>query len=157
MRACSITTRLVTSANVSARTLSTSTIIRPPRLQNKVAIITGSSSGLGRAIALAYASHGAKLVICADLQAEPRDVGVEIDAGIPTHDLVQQRYGSGRAIFVRTDVGVESHLQECVAEAVEKAGRLDMYVSMSATNHKLILGHVAWSTMPDWVTLPGHR
>lgn len=129
VRACSTATRLVTRANVSARTLSTSTTTHPPRLQNKVAIITGSSSGLGRAIALAYTSQGAKLVVCADLQAEPRDVGVEIDAGIPTHDLVQQRYGNGRAMFVRTDVGVESHLKECVAEAVEKAGRLDMYVS----------------------------
>lgn len=42
------------------------------RLANKVAIVTGASSGLGRAIALAYAGHGTRLVVCADLQETPR-------------------------------------------------------------------------------------
>lgn len=95
------------------------------RLSGKVAIVTGASSGLGRAIALAYAEHGTRLVVCADLFSNPRPGG--IDEEIPTHQLIVNRHGSGRAAYQKTDVGNSRDVEACVKEAVELGnGRLDM-------------------------------
>lgn len=99
-----------------------------PRLQGKVAVITGSSSGLGRAIALAYASHGAKLVVCADLRPAPA-LGVEEgeDAVVPTHELIEKKFGAGKAVFSECDVGTPADVKRAVDLAVTKGdGRMDM-------------------------------
>lgn len=72
------------------------------RLSQKVAIVTGSSSGLGRAIALAYAHEGAA-VVCADLNREARSEIPE-EAGRCTDDAI--RLEGGQAIFVKTDVSL---------------------------------------------------
>ena len=95
------------------------------RLAEKVAIVTGASSGLGRAIAIAYAAQGARLVICADLQATARpEIADELLES--THDLICRVYGPGRAEFVETDVCDSRAVQNCVSVAVQKGGRLDM-------------------------------
>lgn len=95
-----------------------------PRLQDKVAIVTGSSSGLGRAIAVRYAKEGAK-VVCADLTPTARS---EEEAVITTHELILRNGGS--AIFVPTDVGNATQVENLVTAAVQAYGRLDMYAYM---------------------------
>ncbi|KAL8688474.1 MAG: hypothetical protein Q9218_005625 [Villophora microphyllina] len=100
------------------------------RLADKVAIVTGSSSGLGRAIAIALASEGCSVVVCADLHpiTKGAEFGAE-EAGIPTHEVVQQRYGKSKALFVQTDVTVGADVERLVQEAVGFGGRLDIMVN----------------------------
>ncbi|KAL4954122.1 hypothetical protein BDW69DRAFT_205400 [Aspergillus filifer] len=94
-----------------------------PGLQDKIAIVTGSSSGLGRAIATKYAQEGAK-VVCADLSPTARS---HEEAAITTHDLIVQN--GGEAIFVQTDVGDAVQMEKLVKVAVERFGRLDVLVN----------------------------
>lgn len=90
------------------------------RLQDKVAIVTGASSGLGRAIAIRYAQEGAS-VICADLSPTARS---HEEAQITTHDSIVK--DGGQAIFVQADVGDAAQMEHLVQAAVRQFGRLDM-------------------------------
>lgn len=94
----------------------------PGRLTDKVAIVTGASSGIGRAISLHYASEGAKLV-CADLQPTPLDSPNEP----PTHELIAST--GGTAIFHPTDVSDATQVSQLVATAAAHYGRLDIMVN----------------------------
>jgi NAD(P)-dependent dehydrogenase (short-subunit alcohol dehydrogenase family) len=92
------------------------------RLQGKVAIITGSSSGLGRAIALAYHREGAS-IICADLKRGARSAVPE-ETKVPTDKLITD--AGGQAIFVQTDVSIAEDMKTLVEQAVSHFGRVDM-------------------------------
>ena len=59
------------------------------RLTDKVAVVTGSSSGNGRAIALALAAEGAA-VVCSDIRREAREGGYETDIDTPTDDVIRR-------------------------------------------------------------------
>jgi NAD(P)-dependent dehydrogenase (short-subunit alcohol dehydrogenase family) len=108
--------------------MSSSTSSTTGRLNSKVAIITGSSSGLGRTIAILYAREGASIV-CADLRPTARKE-IAAEAEINTHDIIQQ--AGGKAIFVKTDVGDAKEMEALVARAVDEYGRLDMHVSRTS-------------------------
>jgi NAD(P)-dependent dehydrogenase (short-subunit alcohol dehydrogenase family) len=81
--------------------------------QNKVAIVTGGTSGIGRAAAVAYARDGAKVVVAGRRAAE----------GEETVRLIRAQGGEG--LFVRTDVSKAIQVKELVDRTVQKFGRLD--------------------------------
>lgn len=87
------------------------------RLLNRIAIVTGSSQGIGREICNQFFEEGAQLV-CADLR--PTGQGEEV----PTHDWIVQK--GGKAIFVKTDVSNADDWKALIANTVEEYGRLDM-------------------------------
>jgi NAD(P)-dependent dehydrogenase (short-subunit alcohol dehydrogenase family) len=92
------------------------------RLFEKVCVVTGSSSGLGRAIALAYAREGAH-VVCSDLSSVAR-AQVAKERTINTDELVRQQ--GQKSIFVPADVSKASDMQNLVQEAAAKFGRVDV-------------------------------
>ena len=83
-------------------------------LKDKVALVTGASSGIGRAIALAWAREGAKVVV-SDVNAQ---------GGEETAALV--RAAGGDALFVACDVGSAADCEALVNRAVAHYGRLDV-------------------------------
>ncbi|MGW5361057.1 SDR family NAD(P)-dependent oxidoreductase [Actinopolymorpha pittospori] len=83
------------------------------RFAERVVLITGATSGIGRATAERVAGEGAKVVMA----ARGQDVGDALAAGI--------RAGGGEATFVPTDVTVESEVADLVRQAVSRYGRLD--------------------------------
>jgi NAD(P)-dependent dehydrogenase (short-subunit alcohol dehydrogenase family) len=84
------------------------------RLQNKVALITGGTSGIGEATALLFAREGAKVAITG--RNEPRGHAV-------TARLLEQ---GGHAIFLRTDVRKAQECRRAVDETIKSFGRLDI-------------------------------
>ncbi len=96
------------------------------RLKEKVAIITGSSSGFGRAIALKFAAEGAK-VVCSDIGAAPNPGGFEEDLVTPTHEKIRQ--SGGEALFVKCDVTHSDNVKALVSAAVEGFGKLAIMVN----------------------------
>lgn len=85
----------------------------PGTLENKVALVTGGASGIGRATALTFAREGAKLII-ADISEE---------GGQQTVHMITEN--GGDAIFVRVDVAHATEVKAMVSKAVETYGRLD--------------------------------
>ncbi|HLW23026.1 MAG TPA: SDR family oxidoreductase [Steroidobacteraceae bacterium] len=96
----------------------------PSVLAGKIAVVTGASSGIGRAIALAFAQEGARVVI-ADLTPEP------LEGGAPTLDLISRAGGS--ASYEKTDVGRWADVDALIGRTVSRHGRLDILVNNAAT------------------------
>jgi hypothetical protein len=99
------------------------------RLKDCAAIITGGDSGIGRAVAIAFAREGADVLIA--YLSEDRDA----------QETAQWVRKAGRkAVLVRGDIGSESHCNELVRRATAEFGRLDILVNNAAfqrTHQKL--------------------
>jgi glucose 1-dehydrogenase len=93
-------------------------------LAGKTAVVTGASSGIGRAIAISFASEGASVVI-ADLSDEA------LEGGASTLDIITRAGGS--ASFQRTDVGRWEDIDSLIGNALLRHGRLDVMVNNAAT------------------------
>jgi len=93
-------------------------------LAGKTAVVTGASSGIGRAIAISFASEGASVVI-ADVTEEP------LEGGASTVEIIAR--AGGAASFQRTDVGRWDEIDSLIGNAVLRHGRLDVMVNNAAT------------------------
>jgi len=85
-----------------------------PSFQDKIVLVTGGTSGIGRATALAFARAGAKIVIAGRRESEGQAVVSEIKSA------------GGKALFVRADVAHEAEVKALVDQTVATYGRLDV-------------------------------
>ena len=84
-------------------------------LEGKVALVTGSSSGMGRAISLGLAAQGVS-IICCDLKAEANPAGFEKDLHITTADLVSKH--GGQAMFFKVDISQVSEIEHAFKQGI---------------------------------------
>ncbi len=93
-------------------------------LEGQVAIITGSSRGIGRAIALRMAEHGAKVVVSSRKVAACEEV-------VKT---IQDKYGKDRAIAIAANISSKDDLANLVAETERHWGQVNVLVCNAASN-----------------------
>ncbi|MCJ7667634.1 MAG: SDR family oxidoreductase [Anaerolineae bacterium] len=86
-------------------------------LKDKVTIVTGASSGIGREIALTFAQEGAKVVLAARREAKLREVAREVLSR------------GGESLVVPTDVSRDAQVRAMVGEALREFGRVDVLVN----------------------------
>lgn len=93
------------------------TVSSMPRLKNKVAIVTGSSSGIGKAIALRFGQEGAKVVVAARRFS------------LCEQTVSHIRKQGGEAWPIQTDVADEQQVERLMADTVTRYGRIDILVN----------------------------
>jgi NADP-dependent 3-hydroxy acid dehydrogenase YdfG len=97
-------------------------------LAGKTVLITGASAGIGWATALAFASHGANLIVTARREQRLRELCDLIGAG------------DGKAVFLAGDAAEEATAQKCVALATKQFGSLDILINNAgAGNYKNLI------------------
>ena len=106
------------------------------RVQGKVALVTGGSSGIGRATALVFAREGAKVVVA----------DVVVDGGEETVRLIKA--AGGDAVFVKADMAKATDVEGMVQQAVSTYGRLDCAHNNAGIEGAT--GKTADYQEPDW-------
>ena len=91
-------------------------------LDGKVAVVTGASSGMGRATAILFAAEGATVALAARRADSLGEVAGEIEAS------------GGSALAIPTDVTDRAQTEQLAARTVERFGRLDLLVNSAGTN-----------------------
>jgi len=104
------------------------------KIRDKVVVVTGAASGIGKALAARFAKEGARGVVCADLN--------EADAKSVAASLGEHAGG----LAVRCDVSKEADIQALVDATLKKYGRIDIFCS----NAGIIGRHGLDATLEDW-------
>jgi NAD(P)-dependent dehydrogenase (short-subunit alcohol dehydrogenase family) len=105
-------------------------------LNNKVGIVTGGTSGIGRHAAVLFAKAGAKVVVAGRREVEGRE----------TIDLVHAAGGEG--LFVKTDVSQAAQVHALVQRTVERFGRLDIAFNNAGVEGSI--APIAEQSEEDW-------
>jgi len=108
---------------VSAKQFSSSASNVKGRLANKVALITGAGSGIGKDSALLFASEGASIIVA----------DVSVDKGKEVVDLVKKK--GGNAIFVSADVSKAKDCENMIATAEKQYGKLNILFNNAGISH----------------------
>ena len=87
------------------------------RLKNKIAIVTGSSSGIGKAIAIRFGGEGATVIVAARRSDKCEETAAHIQAA------------GGTAFPIQTDIADESQVERLIATTVRRFGRIDILVN----------------------------
>lgn len=107
------------------------------RFQDKVVLVTGGNSGIGRAAAMQFADEGAKVVIT----ARREEAGNGVVQDIKTR--------GGEAVFIRTDVARREEIERLFETITNEYGRLDCAFNNAGVN-TLAVRRIVNSTMEDW-------
>jgi NAD(P)-dependent dehydrogenase (short-subunit alcohol dehydrogenase family) len=105
-------------------------------LENKVALVTGGTTGIGRDTAVLFAKAGAKVVVSGRRETEGKE----------TSNLIRAAGGDG--LFVKSDVSKSSDVQSLVQKTVEKFGRLDIAFNNAGIEGKWI--PLIEQSLEDW-------
>jgi glucose 1-dehydrogenase len=95
------------------------------KLQDRVAVVTGAATGIGRAIATAFASEGAAVVI--DFVGDPALANAAVQA-------IQS--AGGKALAISADVANPDQVNQLIQKAIESFGRLDILVNNAGLEYK---------------------
>lgn len=108
------------------------------KLQNKVAIITGSTRGIGNAAAKCFAAEGAKVVI----------VGTKEEAGKKCVEEIEA--AGGTAFFRKTNLSSEEDMHGLVQDTLQTYGKIDILVNNAGTDDPLVIEGVQDISMETW-------
>ncbi|HEX3463327.1 MAG TPA: SDR family NAD(P)-dependent oxidoreductase [Candidatus Elarobacter sp.] len=107
----------------------------PKPLDGTVALVTGASSGIGAATALALAERGAKVALAARRRANLEALAKRIEEA------------GGEALVVETDITVEAQARSAVERTAERFGRLDTLVNNAGL---MLLGPISGADLAEW-------
>jgi NAD(P)-dependent dehydrogenase (short-subunit alcohol dehydrogenase family) len=107
-------------------------------LEDKVAIVTGGSRGIGEAIARAFVAHGARVVLASR----------KLDGVTAAADAIMRDYGAGRALPVAAHTGKENDCARLVGDAIAHFGKVDILVNNAGTS--LHFGPMVGAEGPAW-------
>ena len=119
-------------------------------LKDRVAIVTGASSGIGRGIALALAREGAHVAV-ADIQEAPKK-GIYHDTDLTTSTVEEIEKRGGKGIFVQTDVSDDEAVRNLIEQTVSEFGGLDILINNAGIT---IPGGIEETTIADYDTVMG--
>lgn len=105
------------------------------RFEQQVAVVTGASRGIGRAVAEAFAREGAHVVLVSNDAQQGEAAARALEAA------------GGSALFVSADVSREADIRQMIDAAVQRWGRLDILVNNAGI---YMQGDVTQTSLPDW-------
>jgi 3-oxoacyl-[acyl-carrier protein] reductase len=114
------------------------------QLQGKVAIVTGSSRGIGRAIALALAREGAHIIVAARTEQKSRFIAGTL---YETAEAIEAL--GGTALPVKTDVANEQDVANLLNKTLHQFQRVDILVNNAATNRPTLFRNTALNSWDE--------